>query len=291
MTAKQYFAIGEDIRRGDPSFVMSQSALKTFASDPWSWVNGREVEETASMRYGSAVDVLYLTPSEFSDYYSLTPRTYPAPTKKDETATKPWTMQANYCKQWVADQKAAGKEVISTRDLMAAKAAVSVLEKHEVAAYLRSGCSSQTVCQWDWEDPVTGIVVPLKCMIDLEPPDADYLADFKTTNDASLAGFRKTAAWLRYDLQGAFYLWGYRLCVRDVSQFAFIVSESKKPFPAAAYHLTPRDLAIGAHGGRTRWGEVKGFFQILSLYCKCLDSGIWPQLNNGELKSLDLYRE
>lgn len=292
MKQSEYFAIGADKRRGEDGYVMSQSDLKQFAKDPWSWINGREKEETNEMRYGSAVDVLYLTPGEFQDQYVIVPKVYPAPTKKDPGQTKPWNMKATYCKDWFVNQKAAGKVPIYTKDLMAAKQAVSVLERHEIASYLREGCRSQTVCQWEWTDHITGITVPLKCMIDLEPLDgADYLADFKTSVEAGISGFRRNAARFRYDLQGAFYLWGYAETTRSVSQYALIVSESTKPYPVAVYNLTPGDLAVGRAGSKGRWGSVMGYQQMLALYCRCLASGIFPQLNDGQIKPLDLYRE
>jgi len=291
MKQSEYFDIGAEFKRGEPGYIISQSDLKTFAKDPWSWINGREVEETKSMEWGSLVDAIYLTPEELKELYALYPKTYPAPTKADPDQVKPWNMNSTFCKNWVAKQKKAGLHPVDRWTFDQAKTAVSKLLKSPIARALREGCQTQVCCQWEWTDPVTQITVPLKCLIDIVPDDADYLCDLKSTNDATISAFRRIGSRFRYDVQGAFYQWGYRETTRDTDAFAFILSESKKPYPVACYNLTPNDLHVGKFGGSDRWGERMGYFQMLQLYCRCLDSGHYPELNGGDMIPLNFYRD
>lgn len=291
MTQREYFKIGSGVPRGAPEFVMSQSQLKTFAKDPWSWKGGREVEETDAMRYGSLVDILLLTPEEFDEHYRIRPETYPSPTKSNPDAQKPWNANSTWCKQWIAKAANDGVAAANRRDLSKAKRAIASIREHEVVSELLEDCDSQVVCQWEWKDPRTGLVIPLKCMIDLAPRSGSFITDFKTSRDCSITGFRKTASRLRYDLQGAFYLWGFRECYRDVSDFAFVVSETEAPpYPCTAYYLTPNDLANGTYGGGDRWGRREGYQQMLLRYAWCVGTGTFPELNGGDLVPLNLYR-
>ncbi len=290
MTAAEYFEIGAEFKRGEAGFVMSQSSLKLFAQNPSAWFKGRKVEPTKSMEWGNLIDVLYLTPELFADTYCLLPKVYNAPTKADPYQQKPWNMTAHECQKWVAAQKQKGLFPLYRSTYEGAREAVKALHEHEIAAYLRGDCETQVVCQWSWTDPITGIEVPLKCMIDIAPTADNYLADLKSTVDASHGGFRRTAAKFRYDLQGAFYQWGHRECIRDTEQYSLIVSESKFPYPVSTYYLTTDDLNAGRYGSKSRWGETPGFQSMLEHYCQCLASGIWPDINDGELKPLNLYR-
>lgn len=291
MTSADYFEIGARVKRGEAGYVMSQSSLKLFAQNPAAWVKGRKVELTKSMEWGNLLDVIYLTPDLFKDSYAIFPKVYPSPTKADQFQEKPWNMTAHYCQQWAEKAKKEGRFPIYRNTFDAAKVALERLHEHEIASALRDDCDTQVVCQWEWTDTATGITVPLKGMLDLAPDDADYLADFKSSVSSEITGFRRMAAKFRYDLQGAFYQWGFRECYRDTSAFALIVSESKAPYPVATYNLTPRDLSMGRYGGRSRFGKVVGFQEMLQNYCRCLESGHWPELNSGNLTPLDLYPE
>ncbi len=292
MNEAEYHALGTDVPRGAPERRMSQSELKAFDSDPWSWRHGSSKEETDAMEWGSLVDCLYLTPDEFSNRYALRPATYPAPTKADPDLRKPWNGNSKWCKDWLAEQEKAGVSPIAKKKLDLAKSAVRRLEECELAQALRAGSATQRVCTWDYRDPETGIVVPLKCMIDIAPEDAEFLADFKTTTDPSLAAWRRIASRFRYDLQGAFYRWGFQESTgEDRPAFGFVVQGSDFPFPVAAYYLNDRDFRIGEHGGSTRWGYVRGFREILARYCRCLADDHWPRLNDGEMVPLNLYRD
>lgn len=286
--SRDYFSIGSDVQRGDSQFVMSQSALKLFDKNPWSWIRGVDIEETASMRYGSLVDCLYLTPDRMKDLYLIQPKVYPSNVGKG-VEMKAWTRRASYCKKWEDDAIASGKTVITEDELNVARAAVRVLEEDPLASYLSADTTRQVACQWEYRDPLTGIVIPLKCMIDMVSNDLSSLIDFKTSAGASLSEFRRSASKFRYDLQGAFYLWGFRECYADVEHFGFIVSESRAPYPTASYFLTPNDIHFGREGGTSRWNTVPGYLTMLTRYARCLADGVWPQLNDGQMPALNLY--
>jgi len=289
MKQADYFDLGADKQRGEAGYIISQAELKLFAADPDSWIRGAKVEETKSMEWGSLIDAMYLTPDELSELYVLMPKFYPAPLKSDKGAKKPWTMQARYCQNWVKNRKREGIWPITREDFEEAKKAVIRLNESPLASALRDGCETQVFCQWEWTDPVTGITVPLKCLIDIRPDDANYLADLKSTYNIGKKAFKKTANRFRYDLQGAFYGWGHRECYHETDGYALLLSQSKMPYPVTAYRLTEQDLYVGEHGNASKWGNTLGYRDMLSLYCQCLASGHYPEVNGGEFNELDLW--
>lgn len=286
--SKSYFSIGDEFPLGDPGYVMSRSELVAFSENPWAWRNGRKFQDTKSTEWGSLVDCIYLTPEEFSENYVMQPCDYPSPTSSDPGARKPWHPGSHWCQNWTRKAKASGKTCLSKRFLDGARKALAVLKEDAQAKAFFDSSRKQTVCRWEYTDPETGIVVPLKCMIDMEGIDEPFLADFKTARAGSGHGFSKSAKSLRYDVQGAFYLYGYRECHSDRDNFAFVVQENSFPYPVSSFYLDDLSLAVGREGLVTRWRTYEGYEQMLARYCRCLADDVWPG-HTTEIQPLQMY--
>jgi hypothetical protein len=289
MKDQEYFGLGADIPRGNPEYIMSRTELVTFGDCPWEWRQGKSFDGSPSTEWGSLVDVMFLTPDEFSNRYTLRPKTYPAPTKANPDLKKPWSGNSNWCKNWMKEAEASGKEVVNDFQLNMAKKALAVLLENDEAQAIFGNADKQVFCQWEYFDEDTGITVPLKCLIDGAGIDDPYLADFKTSRDPRKHKFRMSAKYLRYDIQAAFYLDGYRECFEARDNFAFIVQSNSSPFSVASYYLEPSDIEVGRNGRREKWGVIEGYLDMLKRYCRCLADDHWPS-HTETLEPLEIYK-
>jgi hypothetical protein len=122
-----------------------------------------------------------------------------------------------------------------------------------------------------YQDEETGIVVPLKILIDLLPgKDSQWsgtIVDFKTTESAALRKWRSKVYQFNYDAQAAFYLDVWNATTgEDRQDFRNIVQESYAPYQTEKRLTSQEFLEIG----RSK------YMKALALYCACLKSNLWP---------------
>lgn len=269
-----YYKADADVPRGDPGYVMSQSSLKLFARNPWAWINGVEIEHSESIEWGSLVDCLLLTPGEFGNAYKIRPKTYPS-----GNMAKPWHSASKWCQAWLAEAEKEGLEVVTyQRYCQALKAAKTAAADPQIAAILDE-CEREVELRWEYTDHDTGIVVKCKGLLDLLHHQRAFLGDFKTSRDGDEGGFRRKAKSLRYDVQASWYQWGVRENMEgDPQHFAFLVQESKSPYPVSHWYLSAEQIEYGRTGfqGRKEWQRFEGYLSMLRRYCRCLADNRWP---------------
>lgn len=272
-----YHRMGNDVPRGDRRKIMSRGELVNFSKCPAKWVRNAVTEETDCMAWGSLVDCLKLTPERFEMDYAVCPETYPAKgaKKDDPVENKPWIKSANFCKTWEKEQEAAGKTVVKSDDVTEARQAVARLEQDaRIMALLKDGQKQVQAC-CEYHDEETGIVVPLKILLDLVPaaPFDNWLADLKTTDDASPQKWVKHIFNFGLHKQAAMYLdvWN---CATGGSrnQWAHIVQESSFPFEPARRMLDVEFIGMGK----------AAYLNALEGYCQCLATGRWPGYDDEE---------
>lgn len=137
--------------------------------------------------------------------------------------------------------------------------AKAVLEHQLAASILSEGAAEQAIV---WTDPVTGVT----CRGFLDWLRPNVIADLKSTQDASPAGFGKQAANLGYDIQSFMYREGIRQITGDDLPFLHICVESKAPYQVSVHRLPPEADERGERLTR----------QALALYAKCIETGDWP---------------
>lgn len=264
-------------RRGDPKKVMSRSELGLFHRCPSKWIQGFKEESTDATDWGDLIDCLFLTPDLFESTYAIAPETYPAePKKKGEPAEdKPWNWNATFCKAWRAEQESAGKTVIKSSEASAGHLAVSRLKADSLFADLLAASKTQVQINVEYEDPQTGIVVPIKCLLDLLPdPSSKFgntIADLKTTVDAEPATWVKHV--YKYGLmnQSALYLDATNAATGlDYVQFGHLVQESHPPYETSRRLMDAEYIQIGR----------ATYMQQLVEYCWCLKNNTWPSYDD-----------
>lgn len=272
IASEDYLKQLQGVKRGDPQFVMHGGELATFSECPWAWIRGKESKGTKSTEFGDLVDCLLLDPKRFNHAFVCHPEMYPCkPTAKDPRTEKPWTMKATYCEEWATSQS--GKTIIKTSTLKEARDAVAVVRDDTVAAELIDCCRKQVMVVGEFHDTKTGISVPIKCLIDLEPPKdhpkyGEILADFKTARSASPFWWARQVFEYGYAQQAARELDLHNAATGERrSGFHHIVCENEAPYAVSTQFLGG-DF-IGAIG-RCRYEAA------LRFYCECLKTNKWP---------------
>jgi hypothetical protein len=245
---------------------MSSSALREFARCPSRWVGGYEPPDSEAKQYGSLLDCLALTPDQFDDRYAVRPATYPD-SKTGEP--KPWNANSNWCKAWIEEQE--GAEIVSPGELDEAQLAVKRLRSDEIIASFLDDSDKQVWVAGLWKDEATGIIVPVKCLIDLVPRAdtvfAKCLGDLKTTRNAALMPWQRWCYSAGYHIQAAFNNALYCAATgEDRTDFCFIVQENYPPFQTGKRLLSQDFMALG----------LAAVSRALADYCQCLKAGKWP---------------
>ena len=233
---------------------VSQSQLKDLAVSPLHY-HARHVartarrEETAAMRFGSALHALVLEPAEFDGRYVV--QTWDARTKEGK-----------------AERDAAlssGRSVLDQDDAGTLSAMAEALAAHPVASRILAE-RVHTEHPIFWTDAETG----LRCKARLDAVSAigraSAIVDLKSTTDASPEGFARQVASLGYHVQAAHYLDGWRALGGDAGTFVFIAIEKAAPYAVAVYELDTEALAVGE-------AKRRGLLDTLA---ECQRTGRWP---------------
>lgn len=112
-----------------------------------------------------------------------------------------------------------------------------------------------------------------KCRTDIITSNGRIVADLKTTDDVSVAGFGKTIAQRRYHVQAAWYLDVLaELYGNDApKEFVFIAAQKTRPYDVAVHVLTGEQIELG------RRLYQRDLQQILM----CQKEGKWLGATNG----------
>lgn len=189
--------------------IISKSLLWDFYANPWRWLNAPPKEVTDSMKWGSLVDCLALTPERFDAAYKIQPDTYvnaPAnvvlttayegewngrtkacrewkAAKEAEGLTvmtpeehavasepKPWNWNSETCKTWLRDLPA-GIEAISVSRNRDARHAAAMLMARPEFAEMMDGAQTQVAVRMDFPEAVTRQpgIIRGKAMLDIVP--------------------------------------------------------------------------------------------------------------------------
>jgi hypothetical protein len=174
-----------------------------------------------------------------------------------------------YCGvHWFADatDEAAGKSIL-TADQHASVIGMagSIRANPDTRKYLDH--REETELSLVWDDPEMGC--RCKARIDLlsNIDGRYYVADLKTTTDASPAAFAKAIKSLNYHLQASFYRRGLAVVMGIYdAPFVFMPVEKTKPHLCAAYTLNEPSLISGDEEA----------MRLLAVWKRCQDTGEWP---------------
>ena len=259
------------IRRGNSEYVMSQSELMEFNRCPHRWVKGyREAFEgkSKSLEWGSLIDTMLLDSTRMEEKYIIAPETYPAEVKK-ELVDKPWNMNSNYCKEWVAEHN--GMNVIKQSEIDEAKNACDIIMADEIMQDILLNSHKQVMVVVEWHDPDTGLIIPIKGLIDILPHAnhklyGQMIGDLKTSKSANHRAYARSIFDFNYYVQGPFYLDIYEAATgENRTDFFHLVQENFNPYETGRRLLSTDFIELG----RER------YVNALKRYCQCLKSNKW----------------
>lgn len=300
--ASQYRS--QDHKRGEPEYVMSRGELMDFALNPHKWLCGVPEDSTDSTEWGDLIDTLILGTNQFSTLYAVAPETYPSVGMKcprcgsvtkaksckecgvprvEETVQKPWDWNATYCAEW--REKHTGKRIIKADMRQRAADAVEVLAMNETAMSLIECSAKQVMVTAEYHDPDTGLVIPIKTLMDLVPAKehkrwGKTLADLKTSVSCNPPLLEKSIYDYHYDAQAALYQDVYIAATgEDRPDWILVAQENKAPYESAnpLPLMSSEFLEIGCS---------KIAF-ALKFYTRCLSEGKFPSYSTGQREVVD----
>lgn len=299
-------------KRGEPAFVMSSGHLRKFWECPSKWVRGVEVDKTDSMEYGSLFDTIVLTPQLFDKAYAIQPATYESKVMKcpqcgsvsdsakcrsckvdriEGVIERPWNNNSDTCSDWIAEQAKAGREVVSNGSLTEAQTAKARLLSDEKCKMFLDACQAQVWCTAEWHDEDTGLIVPVKCLIDLVARhDSDFpksIGDLKTTKNAAPVAWARWAHFAGYEIQAAWYTDIFVAATqREIVNFCFVLSENTPPFEVGRRFMSQDVDEPGMDAGDIASGR-RQYRDMIKGYCKCVKAGKWPGFDDTDEASGD----
>lgn len=243
--------------------ALGSSGLKLLDQSPlhyWNAYRNPErapAEDSNALRIGRACHTVYLEPHLIDDMLIVLPEDLDRRTKEGKIL-------------W-AEILASGKEPITDKEWQQVSAMSRAAHSHPISQILFDRCNAQTEVSIFWIDPETGANCKIRPDFMVEPcamfPDG-LIADLKTTDDASPAGFAKSAWNWDMHLQAALYPEGFMATfkTRKPPAFLWLAQEKSAPY-ANAYYACPSKLST--YGRR----EVNRLRQI---FAECLATDDWP---------------
>lgn len=245
---------------------ISSSGLRTIESKSplhyWStsYLNPNRIEDdddSEAFILGRAAHTLLLSEDGFRDDYVVRPEKY----EDDAGKWKPWSGNANVCKEWLADMKAEGKTVLLKSQVEAIQGIAEQLAKNSVAADLLRGRIERSIVTFD---KATGVW--LKSRPDSIPADT-IIADLKTCADASQRGVSRAIIDSGYLMQMALAITSLEeVGTKRINEAVLLFVEKKPPYAFNIKPLDNGDLYTAMRQNR----------RALNTFAECLRAGDWP---------------
>lgn len=212
-----------------------------------------EEKESKSLVFGRASHHLILGQSHFEKEFVFRP---------DTLLGKPWHGSRTDCKQWLADKEYRGLTVLTPNDRKHILGIARSLEEHPFASAALRGLIEHTIC---WRDQKTGIWI--KVRPDSIPNSSGDVADLKTAADVAYDAIERAIGELGYNMQGGLVAEAFELVLGiQMTAFALIFAEKKRPYCIEVYELKSEDIDLGRKQNRV----------TLDAIARCRETGIWP---------------
>lgn len=158
-----------------------------------------------------------------------------------------------------------GKTVVVPDDFDQIRQMAEVLMAHETAAaLLRAPGPNEVVAVW--KDAETGLACKLRGDALRSWMGWTWVADLKTTKDASPEGWPREVHTYGYDSAAAWYLDGLDVLAPRPRRFVNIAQEKEPPFAVAVYELDEPSIEKGRRRSR----------RYLKRHAEALASNEWP---------------
>lgn len=224
-------------------------------------------EETESMRLGSLVHAMIFEPDELKRFVTI-------PVEMLSSDGKATTKAAKLFKEDHAD-----KTIVTANSYEAAQKVVKSLLASRFAEWLAlpGAKKEQTIL---WTDEETG--VDLRCRVDLLLPAASglvFVADLKTTQDASPKAFRYSIKDYGYWLQYALYADGIEAATgKRPHEWYYVAASTKGAFEVAFHYLSMETKAVA----------VEKYRDLLRQYAQAKATNVWRSPWDGDVNEIHL---
>ena len=214
-------------------------------------------EPTPAMAMGTAIHAAILEPDTFASTIAVNPGI-----DRRSNAGK-----AEYA-AFLAESK--GKTIITDEQALACYSVRDAVHQHPLASGLLTGGKAEQ--SFYGIDAETGELI--KCRTDYLPDNGSMIVDVKSTDDASPAGFGKSAANFRYPVQVAWYQ-----RVMDAAfgehppHWVFLAFEKEPPYAIGVYFADPSDTA------RAALAAQRDFMRIV----QAKRANVWPDYGTEAL--------
>lgn len=218
MTAPNYHAIDALSASGAKHLLRSAAHYLAQKEQP--------MQPTAAMRLGTAVHTMILEPEKADIEIARAPKL----DKRTKVGKETFEL---------FERENAGKLILDADAYDKAAAIADAVYKHPQARELLKDGQSEVSMLWEAHDG-------LPCKARFDYYRGDGIVDIKTTQDASPDGFARNIASLKYHMQAAHYLQGYReLTGWDADHFTFVAVENEPPYAIGIYRLDEPSLMSG----------------------------------------------
>lgn len=256
--------VGPSISSSGLREIENRSPLHYFAT---SYLNpDRPADEsTSAMDLGRAVHTLLLSEDGFRDDYVTRPETYPD-AKTGEF--KPWNGNATVCKEWLAEQREAGKTVLLKQQVTDIQGMAERLSKNQVAVDLLRGRIERSIIT---QDKATGVW--LKSRPDSIPADT-VIADLKTCADASQLAVGRSIMNYGYLQQMALGMTSLEeVGQKQVKEAVLLYVETGYPY---AFNIKPLDNS-------DVYTAMRLNRRAINTFAECVKAGDWPSYPDSTL--------
>lgn len=222
------------------------------------------LEQTASLRMGTAVHTGILEPHKFTEEIVPVPADAPKyPTEQQIGAKSPSDKTIAALDWWERfEKRTAGKLVLKPDEFDRVQKMIASVQRHDHAmAVLEDGEREYSILWRDRE-----FDVPCRCRFDSLRLADMVAADLKSCADASPDGFARAAANLSYHLSAAFYTVGAETMLdQSPRAWYWVCVENVAPHATAVYRCESDALRAGMRlvnvaMGRYRVGRSSGYW-------------------------------
>lgn len=277
------------VPRGDARYPVSPSMLKEGARCWSRWKNGYVRPGSDAMAYGNLIDTLALTPELFTKRYAVVPADAPKkPTKAQYAAKKPSPESERAMDWWDKfTEEHAGCETIGEEEHEEAMKAVTRLRTDPEFAKFFEHSEAQVLIQGEWMDEASGLVVPVRCLLDLLPrsgsPVDDAVADVKQVRSAAHKAFRTQVHDMGWHVQAAFDMDLLAAAGDDRHTWSFLLQENYEPYEVGRRTITRYDTPQDAPPENFYALGRATYARGMAEYCQCLKTGIWPGYDSTDV--------
>lgn len=215
-------------------------------------------EQTPALAFGTAAHKYILEPDEFWDEYDVAPQV----DKRTKAGKEAWAAFV---------ESLEGREPITKADFETIVAMdEAILANPTARVLLKSGIHEVPIT---WRDDATWEMCKCRpdCITELN--GVKYIVDYKTTTSCEGQAFERACRMYGYKLQAGMYTEGVFLNTFDDYRFAFVAQEKTPPYAVRVYFCTEDFVTEG----------TDLFHELLEIYHKCKEAGVWPGYEDKEL--------